>query len=477
MSDLRHWAYRAIVRLHPAAFRREFGREMVLDFEDAQGSHGVVALYWDALLSLVRQWTARGWLGQVEGGVTSRPSLLNGQYVMICQDEMTPLEFVRGMVLSVTFLTQCAFAETHVTTSDAILLPVNHMGPVSSQQGSSSAASSAESGDVAGPGAGRRTRQPMQKVPSSDSNGKVPLLAGAVGSTMNMGSGDGQAGTTPMGCKTNLTPAYGSILHACGPLPSFEVVSIRPWKPAPSPPPPPPPPTGGTTTVPRRERFAPGRGGGPSTDHMRIILPTELLVAAAYGLPLGFENRVIGRTDWMGSDQYEILAKIEESQFAAMQKMTPAEQRGQVALMEQSLLADRYKLKVHFEEREMPVYALVVTKGGPKLTPAKEGEKTKLSVIDVEQGIQMNAVSVTLEQWIESPFLGGRTVVDQTGLKGAYDFTLTWGRQQPETSDARPGAAPPILTAIPEQLGLKLVPTKAPVEVIIIDHIERPSEN
>jgi bla regulator protein blaR1 len=260
-------------------------------------------------------------------------------------------------------------------------------------------------------------------------------------------------------------------------LPSFEVVSIRPWKPVPSPPPPPPTPADGTTTVPRNERFAPGRGGGPKTDHMRITLPTELLVTFAYGLPLGFENRVIGRTDWMGSDQYEILAKIEESQFAAMQKMTPAEQRGQVALMEQSLLSDRFKLKVHFETREMPVYALTVAKGGPKLTPAKDGEATRLSVIDIEQGLQMTAVSVTLEQWIESPFLGGRTVVDQTGLKGAYDFTLTWGRPQPETSDAGPGAAPLIVTAIQEQLGLKLVPTKAPVEVIVIDHIERPSEN
>ena len=72
--------------------------------------------------------------------------------------------------------------------------------------------------------------------------------------------------------------------------------------------------------------------------------------------------------------RYEIQAKIEDSLHGAMQKMTPAQQREQVDLMEQSLLADRFKLKVHFEAREMPVYTLVIAKGGSNLTPAKEGE-------------------------------------------------------------------------------------------------------
>jgi bla regulator protein blaR1 len=92
----------------------------------------------------------------------------------------------------------------------------------------------------------------------------------------------------------------------------------------------------------------------------------------------------------------------------------------------------------------------------------------------------MKAVGITLEQWIQSPFLGGRMVEDQTGLKGAYDFTLTWGREQPVVSDAGQGSgvdAPLLPTAIQEQLGLKLVPTKGQVEVIVIDHIERPSAN
>jgi uncharacterized protein (TIGR03435 family) len=211
------------------------------------------------------------------------------------------------------------------------------------------------------------------------------------------------------------------------------------------------------------------------------ILTARLLIAFAYNVAFGFERvRVVGGPDWLGSDDYEIQAKIDDSLYAAMQKMTPAQQREQVNLMEQSLLADRFKLKVHFETREMPVYALVVGKGGAKLTPAKEGEPHSLSIIDVEQGLQMKAVGITLDQWIQSPFLGGRTVVDQTGLKGAYDFTLTWGREEPVVSDAGQGSgadAPLLPSAIQEQLGLKLVPTKGQVEVIVIDHVERPSAN
>ena len=164
-----------------------------------------------------------------------------------------------------------------------------------------------------------------------------------------------------------MVSAQGQILHARAPLPSFEVVSIRPWKPKPSPPPPP----SDTTTAPERG-WLPVLQGGQTTDRVHMILPARLLIAFAYGLPFGFENHIFSGTDWLDSDQYEIQAKIEDSLFAAMKTMTPAQQRQQVALMEQSLLADRFKLKVHFETREMPVYALMVAKGGPK---ADAGER------------------------------------------------------------------------------------------------------
>ena len=204
-----------------------------------------------------------------------------------------------------------------------------------------------------------------------------------------------------------------------------------------------------------------------------LAATTKLIASFAYNVPFGFERaRVLGGLDWIDSDQYEIQAKIEDSLFAAMQKMTPAQQREQVDLMEQALLRDRFGLKVHFETREMPGFVLVVAKGGPKLTAAKDGEVSRIS----EGGNKMTATATTLDQWIHSPFLSGRTVVDQTGLKGAYDFTLTWS-DQPAGAEDGGADAPSLFTAVQEQLGLRLVPMKVPVEVIVIDHIERPSEN
>jgi len=105
--------------------------------------------------------------------------------------------------------------------------------------------------------------------------------------------------------------------------------------------------------------------------------------------------------------QYEIEARIDDSLFAAMRKMTPAQQREQVALMEQSLLAGRFNLQVHFETEEMPVYTLIAAKGGPKLTPAKDGESAALSTVASEQGLKTTAIAVTLDEFVLSPLLTG----------------------------------------------------------------------
>jgi len=260
--------------------------------------------------------------------------------------------------------------------------------------------------------------------------------------------------------------ARGQILHATGDRPSFEVATIKPWKR------PPPPPSDITIPV-KVMKMAPVGADGPPADRLDMILPISILITSAYNLPVGSESRIIGGPDWLRQDidQFEIQAKIEDSDYAAMQKMTPPQQREQVALMEQSLLADRFTLKVHFETREMPVYALVVAKGGPKLTAAKNDESSRISTLGNQQGSEMTAVAVTLGQFAVSPLLtgaaGGRPVVDQTSLKGAYDFTLKWA---PDIG----ADTPSFFTAIQEQLGLQLVPSKAPVEVIVIDHIEQP---
>jgi uncharacterized protein (TIGR03435 family) len=199
-----------------------------------------------------------------------------------------------------------------------------------------------------------------------------------------------------------------------------------------------------------------------------MIGQASILIQSAFNLPMDSRDQIVGAPGWVNgeTDRYEIQAKIDDSLFAAMQTMTPELQRQQVALMEQSLLADRFKLKFHFETRDLPAYALVVAGGGSKLTPAKEGETTQLS----SGANETTGTAVTLDQFVHSPLLrpDGRIVLDQTGLKGAYDFTLK--------RESGPDAAS-IFTLIQEQLGLKLVPTKTPVEVIVIDHIEKPSGN
>lgn len=266
--------------------------------------------------------------------------------------------------------------------------------------------------------------------------------------------------------------ASGQTQNASGLLPSFEVATIRPWKPRPIPPGTPPP-----------MRFDPSSSANeaPRTDRVHLIGEATILIGSAYNVPPAyFETRIVGGPDWARSQdyRYEVQAKIDAQEFAAMQTMTPEQRKQRIAGMEQALLADRFKLKVHSETRELPAYLLVVAKGGPKLTPAKEGEPTMMANTHAsEQGTETKGTAITLDQFAHSLLLfGGRTVVNQTGLKGAYDFTLTYAREQPDVA-AGASDAPPLFTAIQEQLGLRVVPSKAPVEVIVIDSIDRPSEN
>ena len=275
------------------------------------------------------------------------------------------------------------------------------------------------------------------------------------------------------GLMANCTLASAQILHATGDRPSFEVATIKPFKRTP---PPPSPPDGATAPV-KVMKVAPVGAGPAPTDRIHSILPISILIENAYNLPVGSGGRILGGPDWLRQDidQFEIQAKIGDAEFAAMQKMTQAQQHERVSLMEQSLLAERFQLKVHFETRELPVYTLVVAKSGAKLNPATHEEATRISTLGNGQGSEMTAVGVTLEQFVASPLLtgwaGGRPVVDQTGLKGAFDFTLKW-------TPGEVGAdLPSFFTAIREQLGLMLVPSKAPIEVIVIDHIEQPSAN
>jgi uncharacterized protein (TIGR03435 family) len=203
---------------------------------------------------------------------------------------------------------------------------------------------------------------------------------------------------------------------------------------------------------------------------------------SAYGIPMSAEkNRVIGGPEWMRSqsDRYEVNAKIDESTFAAMQKMSPVDQQRQISLMQQSLLQSRFGLKAHIETRELPIYAFVPAKDGARLIEAAADDKPQLSYEPDAHGAVLTAKAADLQEFSQAPFLRGvdRIVVDQTGLRGRYNFVLKWSSRMGQSAADGLDEYPDIFTAVREQLGLRLVPTKGPVEVLVIDHIQRPTEN
>jgi uncharacterized protein (TIGR03435 family) len=155
----------------------------------------------------------------------------------------------------------------------------------------------------------------------------------------------------------------------------------------------------------------------------------------------------------------------------------------------QSLLADRFHLLVSHQSKELPAYALAVAKGGPKFQEAKPDDKGPDIGVGPGQLTFRACPMATVVTVLSNQM--GRTVVDQTGLKGNYNFTVQWRKDQTMSGMPReqvggvpaPDAAPldysgpSFFTALQEQLGLKLESTKIPTDVIVIDHIERPTEN
>jgi uncharacterized protein (TIGR03435 family) len=148
--------------------------------------------------------------------------------------------------------------------------------------------------------------------------------------------------------------------------------------------------------------------------------------------------------------------------------------------MFQQILADRFKLVAHHETRELPIYQLTIGKNGSKLKESAPDDpaSTKPSRKGIMFGPGRGKVTATggsLSMFITALSRQlGRIIVDKTGLTGRYDFTLEWTPDDAAPSDQ---SGPGIFTAIQEQLGLKLEPTKGPVDVIVIDHIEKPSAN
>lgn len=196
------------------------------------------------------------------------------------------------------------------------------------------------------------------------------------------------------------------------------------------------------------------------------------------------EFQVAPVPDWARTVRYEVSAKIDppEPPYATM---TDAERDAVQQRMQQrlrSLLADRFAMKCHTEMKEQPVYELVVAKGGMKMTEAKADAPKRGSFSSHGDGLKMHGVGTGLTTariaWLTSNEVG-RLVIDKTGLQGIYDFQADWVHEAPaaaQSADTVPDG-PTIFTALEEQLGLKLVPAKAPVPILVVDHIERPTEN
>jgi bla regulator protein blaR1 len=216
---------------------------------------------------------------------------------------------------------------------------------------------------------------------------------------------------------------------------------------------------------------------------MRLIRQAYLL---QFG-PAGDDGRVVGGPSWVDSDGFDLDAKMDSATADAVNKLRPIERETALQQMIQAVLKERFKLVVHGETKEFPVYVLTLAKNGPKLHEAKAGDTYENAYkkrdgspagagfhSDEARTVAAQGVSSgDLAQWLSRRV--GRTVVDRTGLTGKYDFTLNWPSDDSEnTGDP---SLSPIFAAIQQQLGLKLESGKGPVEIIVIDHAERPSGN
>ena len=181
-------------------------------------------------------------------------------------------------------------------------------------------------------------------------------------------------------------------------------------------------------------------------------------ILGAYGIR---PHQIIGGPDWLDADTFDIVAKAEEPVGDEV-----------LSKMMQTLLADRFKLAFHRETRTMQAFVLEASRNAPKIEKAEGGEWKAVSRrggLDAEN-TSMNQFAELLSRQMDLP------VVNLTGIEGVFNLKLKW---TPEGAAAaqQVDAPPTIFTAIQEQLGLRLRSQKTPIEVLIIDHAEKPGEN
>ncbi len=244
----------------------------------------------------------------------------------------------------------------------------------------------------------------------------------------------------------------------------FEVVSVKPADP---------------DAQGARIQLAPGGG-------MNMVnASVKQLITFAYDVR---ESQVIGGPNWLESQRYDIIAKAPPSDGPSDPRQMTNDQREilqrQLRERVRNLLAERFQLTIHRETKEVPIYALLLGKNGSKIQPAKEQQGFRHGM-QLRRG-QMNAEGASLQMLTNAlSNVTGRPVIDRTGLQGNFDFKLEW---TPESAALTPGASgepssqvdlsgPTIFTAVQDQLGLKLESQKGPVEMIVIDRLEKASAN
>lgn len=247
---------------------------------------------------------------------------------------------------------------------------------------------------------------------------------------------------------------------------AFEVISIRPHKP-------------GYWPTFEGKRFT-----AQGLDWVNVQAQT--LITFAYDLrdPKLQVGLIPGAPKWIRSEWFEIHAKMSEADVNRLKGATSQVREAYMRSLVRSLLANRFNLKAHLASKEGLTYELVVAKNGPKnMRIASANEASGIDAIDSGDlqyhNTPLSALLLILPQMLEDA-----PVVDKTGLSGTYDFELKWEREPgfaqgstPLTPSPVDGSRPSIFKALEEQIGLKLVPIRAPIPGIVIDHIERPSPN
>jgi bla regulator protein blaR1 len=240
--------------------------------------------------------------------------------------------------------------------------------------------------------------------------------------------------------------------------PGFEVVTIKPSQPN-----------------------RPGKGITVKGTHLRTI-NTDLddLMVLAYGV---HTRQIVGAPDWADKDLFDL---------DGVPDVPGRPNVKQIREMLQKLLSDRFQLKFHRETKELSVYVITVANGGPKMAKTTASPDNDLPGFFLRGLGNLAVTNITMKDFADGmqSAVMDRPVVDHTGLTDHYDFTLKWTPDDSQFAPYRetnpkmappagdnPNAQPSLYTAVQEQLGLRIEATKAPDEVMVIDHVEQPSPN